>query len=164
MKCLIALALTVAALAGCATPPQISASPMPAITNPTIVTDLQSAAYDLDNAVLVGALAANDPAPKCLHDVMQKAGIETPPGAAAAASFTPKVDGAASAGAVAYILAQQAKKLANGGVTVDPDCEALLGRVVIDGVNTTVKALPIPGAVKALRALVAPAVVAVPVK
>lgn len=148
MKYLIALALIV--LAGCATPPQISASPLPAITNPTIVTDLQSAAFDLDSAVAVGALAADDPAPKCLHDVLQKAGIETPPGATAAASFTPKIDGAASAGAVAYILAQQAKRLMHGGVTVDVSCEALLGRVVIDGVKTTAKAFPIPGILKGL--------------
>lgn len=150
MKSLILLVVAALALAGCATPAQISANPLPAVTNPTIVTDLQSAAFDLDSAVAVGALAPDDPAPKCLHNVLQKAGIETPPGVTAAASFTPKVDGAASAGAVAYILAQQAKKLTAGGITVDVSCEALLGRVVIDGVNTTVKVLPIPSLLKGL--------------
>jgi hypothetical protein len=153
MKSLIAISLAALALAGCAGPLQISSDPIPKVTNPTIVTDLQSAAYDLDSAVTVGALAADDPAPKCLHGVLQKAGIETAPGAAPAASFTPKVDGAASAGAVAYILAQQAKKLAGGGVTLDVDCEALLGRVVIDGVKTTAKALPFSGVIRQLPLL-----------
>jgi hypothetical protein len=153
MKSLIvisAISLAALALAGCAGPMQISSDPIPKLSNQTIVTDLQSAAYDLDSAVTVGALAADDPAPQCLHSVLQKMGIETPAGAAPAATFVPKVDGAASAGAVAYILAQQAKKLANGGVQVDVSCEALLGRVVIDGAKLTAKALPIPGVLKAL--------------
>lgn len=152
MKRLITIAIVGAALAGCAGPLQISSDPAPKVTNPTIVTDLQSAAFDLDSAVTVGALTADDPAPKCLHDVLQKAGIEVAPGAPVAQSFTPKIDGAASAGAVAYILAQQAKKL-SGGITVDVSCEALLGRVVIDGVNTTAKALPVPGLIKQLQLL-----------
>jgi hypothetical protein len=107
------------------------------------VTDLQSAAYNLDNAVLVGALSADDPAPKCIHDVLVKGGIELAPGSVPAQSFAPKNDGVASAGAIAYIIAQQAKAIAKQGVQVDVSCEALLGRVVIDGVKSFNKAVPL---------------------
>jgi hypothetical protein len=142
-------------LAGCAlVPERISGTPAAGslpipITNPTIVTDLQSAAYNLDNALAVGALAANDPAPGCLHGILVKAGIEIPAGTVAPKSFAPKNDGVASAGAIAYILAQQAKQITKGGFTVDPSCEALLGRVVIDGVTAVNKTvLSIPGFLK----------------
>lgn len=140
-------------LAGCvSTPNLISGSPTAGslplpITNPTVVTDLQSAAFNLDNAVTVGALAADDPAPKCIHDVLVKAGIEIPPGATPAKTFVPKKDGVASAGAIAYIIAQQAKAIARNPLVVDPSCEALLGRVVMDGASAMNKAVPafIPG-------------------
>ena len=144
MKAVLVAVSLALGLASCAsTPSQISGAQGAAITNPTIVTDLQSAAYNLDNAVAVGALAPDDPAPKCLHDVLVKAGIEVPPGATPAKTFAPKNDGVASAGAIAYILAQQAKQTLRKGITVDVSCEALLGRVVIDGVNTTAKVIPI---------------------
>jgi hypothetical protein len=146
MKRLIVL-LALLASACASTPNLISGTPAAGsfavpITNQTIVTDLQSAAYNLDNAVTVGALAADDPAPVCLHDVLRKAGIEIPAGAVAPKTFVPKHDGVASAGAIAYILAQQAKTIARQGVAVDPSCEALVGRIVIDGVKTVNKAVP----------------------
>lgn len=151
MKLAIAI-FAAALLAGCvSTPSLISGTPAAGslpipITNQTIVTDLQSAAYNLDNAVEVGALSADDPAPKCIHDVLVKAGIEIPPGAVAPKTFAPKHDGVASAGAIAYILAQQAKQIAKSKVAVDVSCEALLGRVVIDGATTLRKSVPIiPG-------------------
>lgn len=151
-RIIFAIIAAVALLAGgcVSTPNLISGTiagglPIP-ITNQTIVTDLQSAAYNLDNAVAVGALAANDPAPKCIHDVLVRAGIELLPGAAQAKTFVPKKDGVASAGAIAYIITQQAKQIAKTGITVDPSCEALLGRVVIDGATALHKAVPsIPG-------------------
>lgn len=142
---LVAIVLSLALTACASTPGLISGndqSPVK-ITNPTIVTDLQSATYNLDQAVAVGALTADDPAPKCLHDVLVKAGIEVPAGAPPVKSFVPKYDGAASAGAVAYILAQQAKATLGKGITVDVSCEALLGRVVIDGANNAAKVIPI---------------------
>lgn len=154
MKRLLFAALAALSVAGCAsTPSQISGAPPGGgvtVTSPTIVTDLQSAAYNLDNAVAVGALAATDPAPACMHDILVKAGVELPAGAVPAKSFTPKYDGVASAGTVAYILVQQAKQLQASGVQVDPSCEALVGRVVIDGMKATNKAAVslIPGIVK----------------
>jgi hypothetical protein len=138
------LCLLVFLTACVSTPEKITGAPAGlAITNQTVVTDLQSAAYNLDNAVAVGALPTDDPAPKCLHDVLVKAGIEIPAGAVPAKSFAPKNDGVASAGAIAYILAQQAKQIAKQGIQVDPSCEALVGRVVIDGAKAINKALPL---------------------
>jgi hypothetical protein len=136
MKTIVTTIIAAALLAGCAfMPDKISGQTLGLnITNSTVVTDLQSAAYNLDSAVLVGALAPDDPAPACLHAVLVKAGIEIPAGTTAPKSFQPKYDGAASAGAVAYILAQQAKN-AKSVAKVDPSCEALVGRVVIDGVK-----------------------------
>lgn len=147
------LAIVVLLLAGCvSTPSLISGTPAAGslpipITNPTIVTDLQSASFNLDSAVSVGALTADDPAPKCLHDVLVKAGVEIPAGSAPAKTFVPRKDGVASAGAIAYILAQQAKAIARNPLVVDPSCEALLGRVVMDGVTAFNRAVPslIPG-------------------
>lgn len=134
MKILTTLSLAML-LAGCSfLPDKISGQTLGLnITSSTVVTDLQSASYNLDSAVAVGALPKNDPAPACLHAVLVKAGIEILPGTTAPASFQPKYDGVASAGAVAYILAQQAKNAKT--VPVDPNCEALVGRVVIDGVK-----------------------------
>jgi hypothetical protein len=149
MKKLLLAAVAALALNGCALLPngEISgAAPGLHITNSTIVTDLQSAAFNLDSAVTVGALSVDDPAPKCLHDLLVKAGIEMPAGQAPAKSFIPKHDGVASAGAIAYIIAQQLKQGA-GVPVVSSNCEALVGRVVIDGVEAAKKAVPsfIPG-------------------
>lgn len=151
-KTLLLLPILLLAAACVSTPDKIAGTPAPGsfaipITNRTIVTDLQSAAFNLDSAVAVGALPADDPAPKCIHDVLVKGGIEVPAGTKPAASFAPKNDGVASAGAIAYIIAQQAKQIARQGVAVDPSCEALLGRIVIDGVKAFNKvAVPfIPG-------------------
>jgi hypothetical protein len=79
------------------------------------------------------ALLPDDPAPACIHAVLVKSGIEVPAGAVPAQSFVPKKDGVASAGAIAYIIAQQARRLSKQKLSVDPSCEALVGRVVIDG-------------------------------
>lgn len=153
MKRLLFVAVVAAALlGGCvSTPDKISTTPIAGalpipITNPTVVTDLQSAAFNLDSAVAVGALDPDDPAPKCVHDVLVKAGIEIPAGTVPAKSFAPKNDGVASAGVIAYILARQAQQIRKQGLVVDPSCEALLGRVVIDGVSAVNRAVPIiPG-------------------
>lgn len=151
MKILLALPLLF--LAACASTPSLISGAPPGtitITNSTVVTDLQDASYNLDNALAVGALAADDPAPKCLHDVLVKAGIEVPAGSTPAKTFVPKYGGVASTGAVAYILAQQAKAASKVGITVDVSCEALVGRVVLDGAATVNKAAValIPGAIK----------------
>lgn len=112
--------------------------------NATIAKDLQGASYNLDQAVAIGALQPDDPAPLCLHDVLIKAGLEIPIGAPAVKSFEPKKDGVASAGAIAYILAQQAKSVKPLEVSVS--CEQMVGKIVIDGAKVLNKAAPsIPG-------------------
>lgn len=113
------------------------------ITSPTIATDLQSASYNLDQAVAIGALAADDPAPKCVHGILQQAGIEVPAGMSAPQSFTPKNDGVASLGAIAYIQIQQARQLTGRGITVPMDCKALIGQFVIDGLSAAGKSIPV---------------------
>jgi hypothetical protein len=148
MKSLFAFVLALA-LSSCAILPDTISSeakgPLALIGgNATIAKDLQGAAYNLDQAVAIGVLPANDPAPVCLHDVLVKAGIEIPIGAPAVKSFAPKKDGVASAGAIAYILAQQAKSVKPLEVSVS--CEQLVGKIVIDGAKALNKAAPsIPG-------------------
>lgn len=144
MKRIALLLLAAVALSGCALMPEtITASPAGgiSITNQTVVTDLKSASFNLDQAVAIGVLDANDPAPYCLHDVLKRAGIELAPGVQPPKSFTPKYDGIASAGAVAYIEAQKLKRLAGQGVQVDASCEALVGRIVIDGMKAARKTM-----------------------
>lgn len=149
MKTILTLFALTLALSGCSLlPDKITGGPGMSSTlsaiagSPTIVTDLQSAAFNLDSAVTIGVLEKNDPAPACLHAILIKAGIETVPGAEPAASFVPKKDGVASAGAIAYILVQQAKKAARTATPVDPNCEALVGRIVIDGAVAIRRATP----------------------
>lgn len=105
-----------------------------------VATDLQSAAFNLDEAVRVGALAANDPAPACLHGALKQLGLEGDQ--AKAESFVPRRDGLVSEGAVLYVRAQQLKKLQGAGVTVPVGCEALIGRIVLDNAAAVVKAQP----------------------
>lgn len=103
----------------------------------TVGTDLLSTAYNLDNAIAVGALPADDPAAACVHDVLVKAGLELPPGSEPAKSFEPKRDGIASEGAIVYIRAQNLKSLQ--GIDVSPECKMLIGQVVVDGARATRK-------------------------
>jgi hypothetical protein len=150
MKPVLAI-LAALALCSCAilsTPDKIVSTPVGAslpvpITNKTIITDLQSAASNLDQAVAIGALPANDPAPKCIHDILQRAGIEALPGAAPQQSFEPKNDGLASLGSIAYIQVQQQKAMSGHIVPVSVDCKSLLGTFVIDGAIGLAKLAPI---------------------
>lgn len=141
---ILALALLCAA---CASPPPISSNPLqdiraaaaplapssgPSLTG-TITQGLQDASFNLDNAVTVGALDAQDAAPACLHSALKQLGIDPTSPTPDAASFTPKVSDLISAASVAYIRARQAEKLAGTGVTVDVSCKALIGQIVLDG-------------------------------
>ena len=124
---LVTLALL---LAGCTT---ISTNPVAVSADSRLGKDLLAAAYNLDNAVAIGALSPKDPAPGCVHGVLIQAGIEVPPGAPVPGSFTPQREGLVSIGSIAYIKAQQLKSLK--GVTVPVDCKALIGGLVIDGLT-----------------------------
>lgn len=128
----------------------IAGTPAPAPAANVIVTDIQSASFDLDQAVAVGALTADDPAPKCLHGVMTQLGIDPANPPAANASFTPKNDGLVSAGAILYIRAQQIKR-AGGAITVPVDCKSLIGQLVIDAGSAQAKALPGGGLLPTLQ-------------
>lgn len=132
-----ALALLLVLLAGCATPiSKSSAIPLPA----GVAKDLVAAGWNLDQAVLVGALDATDPAVGCIHGVLAEAGLDTPacvppvaPATApvcppAPASFIPENSGAVSAGSIAYIHAQQLKNLV--GLAVPVECDAMVGQFV----------------------------------
>lgn len=113
----------------------VSANATQATTSPKIVTDLQSAEFNLDNAVTVGALSANDPAPACLHNALTQLGIEPGTTASTPPSFQPKNDGFFSAAAILYIRAAQVKKLTGGNsIQVPVSCKALIGQIVMDAI------------------------------
>ena len=107
-----------------------------------VVKGLQDAAFNLDSAVKVGALSADDPAPACLHAVLTKLGADpanpVPPGA----SFAPRVSDLISAGSVAYIRLQQLKKAQGAGIAVPVPCEAIIGRLLIDTASGAASVLP----------------------
>lgn len=123
MKALVVLPAVL--LSACAT---LGGDPL--LQNQVVKTDLADATANLNNAVKLGLLPATDPAVTCLNAISAQA--------AAQVSFTPQVNGLISAGSVAYIAAQLAKQ----GVQIDPACEALVGRVVLDGASAGAKALP----------------------
>lgn len=139
---LLAVAL-VPLLGGCTS--QIGANPLSGALGAQFTTDLVSASYNLDQAVSVGALEVNDPAPPCLHAALIDlgVGVTTP-------SFTPKNDGLVSAGAILYIRARQAEKLA-GGVTLPKDCKAIIGQVVLDAAGATKNLMPGGGLLPTIR-------------
>jgi hypothetical protein len=96
------------------------------------ISDLQTAAKTLDAAAANGELPKGDPAPGCIHDVLQRLGIEAAPGATPPTQFVAQIDGLVSAGAVLYIRFQQGRGLL-GGATLPTECKTLVGQIVIDG-------------------------------
>lgn len=154
MKRLIAAAIAVFALAACANAPTISANPVASITSSifpeggTVVTGLQNAAYNLDQAIAINVLPADDPADKCVHASLKMIGQDVGDmPAPKAPEFQSKITDLISAGSVAYILAEQAKNAsANGGITIPTSCEQLVGHFVLIGVNAPANAV-----IRALR-------------
>lgn len=144
------LTVMLAILAGCATPPPITSQPstlpIPIPQDSTVATGLQNAAFNLDQAVAIGALPADDPAPVCVHGFLQQAGLEALPGAPPSRSYTPKVSDLISAGSVLYIRAQQAR--AAGPYQPPAGCDAILGRLVREAAaaGLTAATTTIPGA------------------
>jgi len=105
------------------------------------ITDLQTAAKNLDAAVNAGELAKDDPAPPCLHAALQQAGIEASPGATTPTPFVAQIDGLVSAGSVLYIRIQQGKGILGSGSTLPTACKTLVGQIVIDGATLARKVL-----------------------
>ncbi len=148
MKLFLAAALI--ALGGCMSmPDKIVAVPQFApdvaaqasVTYPPLVRDLKAATENLDHAVAIGALPADDPAPKCFHDVLQRAGIELPPGAKEPASFVPKRDGIVSDATIAYIIARQQSTATTRPVATS--CKELIGQFVVDAAIALKRANPL---------------------
>jgi hypothetical protein len=110
----------------------ISGSPGAGLTSTPagaqLAADLKDASYNLNQAVVVGALGKADQAPGCLTAVMMQLGIIGPP----PLSFTPEVNGPISEGSVLYILAQQASALKNGTGDIPVPCYALIGKFAVD--------------------------------
>ena len=129
-------------LAACAANAPITNAPANTIvekivaSNPTIASNLQDAASNLDNAISIGVLPANDPADTCVHTTLQGAGIEPVAGAPAIKSFTPKTGNPLADGSVLYIRAQQAKAQGAGTFTLPQNCYAIIGKFVIDGITS----------------------------
>lgn len=163
MRRLLPIALAGCLLAACSSPPPISSNPVVTATNQVnaivplagannlVVTGLQNAAFNLDNAMAIGALPGTDPASACVHGVLKQLGADvtvtptgvTPvalPSGGTATSFTPKVSDLISGGSVAYILFQQAKQVQAGGIAVPTGCAAIVGQIVIDGAKTGINA------------------------
>src|SRR5207247_999322 len=109
---------------------------------PPLVRDLKAATENLDQAVAIGALPATDPAPKCFHDVLQRSGIELPPGASEPKSFVPKKDGLISDATILYIVARQAELSAGRVPIVSTSCRELIGQFVIDAAVALRRTLP----------------------
>lgn len=104
-------------LSGCAITDPIGARLSPGTI---IENDLTATALNLDQAVAVGALPANDPAPVCLHDLLSRTG-------AGQETFKPQISGLISAQSVLYIKAQQIK---NRG-ELSASCKAIIGDIVV---------------------------------
>lgn len=104
-----------------------------------IVEGIQNASWNFDQALLVGALKKDDPAPPCFHALMLDLGIDPasppPPGS----SFTPRVTDVISFGSVLYIRAQQAQDVQGAGIKVPPSCDALVSLVIKDALRTGIK-------------------------
>lgn len=146
-----AVAFSVALLAsGCSSPQVISNNPLGQLPGAgTVQTGLVNAAFNLNSAIKIGVLPATDPAAACINQTLTLLGIDPTTGqpVAGASTFTPKVTDLISLGSVAYILAQQALPLANGGLQVPAQCEALIGKLVVDAARAQASALNAAGAI-----------------
>ncbi len=104
-------------LSGCAITDPIGAKLSPGTV---IENDLVATALNLDQAVAVGALSADDPAPICLHDLLARTGQGQD-------TFKPQISGLISAGSIGYIKAQQLKN--RGELSVA--CKAIIGDILV---------------------------------
>lgn len=137
---------------GCTT---ISANPIADLPKTqlggVVIQGLQDASFNLDSAVTVHALTADDPAPPCFHAVLGKLGADPANPAPAGASFTPKVSDLISAGSVLYIRAQQLKQAQGAGVIVPASCKLLITDFLLDAAGAGVSGLPGGGLLPKLR-------------
>ena len=137
MRYIILLALM---FTGCATPPTVSNAPTDSMVaqtiapqGSTIAIGLQDAAFNLDSAVSIGVLQADDQAVACVHSALRLAGLEAIPGTTPARSFTPKVSDLISGASVLYI--QQVQSRNQAPFTMSVGCKAVIGDLVIQGLG-----------------------------
>lgn len=140
---LIALLL----ITGCTNPPTISnqgagATVAQAVAPPDsqIAVGLKNAASNLDQAIGIGILQADDPADACVHNALKLSGLESTPGSAAVQSFTPVISDAISAGSVLYIQSVQLRNAKP--FSVDTACKAVLGDLVLQGLQVGARLTP----------------------
>ena len=114
----------------------ISSAPVGLDSASVLGKDLAAAKFNLDNAIAVGALPADDPAAGCVTAVLADLGLDKD-----AVSFEPQREGVVSTGAIIYIRVAQAKAFKDS-FKLPSDCDAVLGRLVIDSVKAGSKALP----------------------
>lgn len=161
------LALNVAVMLGGCTAPisgsitnDILSSASSGAIGQQVQSDLAATQYNLAQAVSVGALSANDPAPACVNQAVATLGL-----GATGKSFTPQLAGVVSAASIAYIRAQQVKALAGSGtLQVPPACLQILGQMQLDALAAAIRAAPGGGLLPLLNTspISAPAVVPTP--
>lgn len=135
----ISLALAAACLlSACAA--EISGNPSPISSTGVIGKDLQAAGRNLESAVKVGALSEDDPAPKCLANLLADLGLD---GTSVTDSFAPERAGIVSEGSILYVRAQQLKQVRD--YRLPTECEAIVGRFVLDSARAGVRSLPFSG-------------------
>ncbi len=98
--------------------------------------DILAAESNLKKAVEVGVLGDGDPALACLSGIVADLNLAGEP----APGFEPEKKGLVSLGSVVYIRAQQAKAFAD--FKLNEDCEAVVGRFVLDSARAAAKVLP----------------------
>ena len=121
--CLLTMALIVMAalVSGCAVNNPIGQKYQPTTApGKLIVNDLKAASMNLNSAVRVGALNADDPAPACVQNALARFGDGQE-------TFEPELAGVVSLSSVAYIQARQLENRA----PVSIECKALLGDILL---------------------------------
>lgn len=117
----VALIIMVALMSGCAVNDPIGQKYQPTTApGKLIVNDLRAASMNLNSAVRVGALTADDPAPACVQNALNRFGDGQE-------TFEPELAGVVSLSSVAYIRARQLENRA----PVSTECKALLGDILL---------------------------------
>jgi hypothetical protein len=146
MHKLLCVSVAAIALAGCSVSASLPQDISSALSNGSgpgpIVTDFTDAQYNLNQAMAVGALPANDPGAACLNQVAQQLNI----GGTPAVSFVPKVGGTLvlSGASVLYIRYNQAAGL-QGTFTPPQGCLALMGKMQWDTLKAALQGASLAG-------------------
>jgi hypothetical protein len=130
---LLTVLLALIALSGCAS--TISNSTTTLEPDGIVIRDLRAAAFNFSEAQRIGLLPDDDPGATCVKSVLARVDLPSE-------SFTPQREGLISGASVAYIRAQQAKAMA-AAARIGPDCEAVIGRIIIDAARVGIRLSPL---------------------